>query len=402
MSAAINQRSEGAPTITVAVAESVVTHEDVTAEATPQLNPARANGMTPLMHAVCEDSIDVVRTLLDRGAEVNAKRHDGFTALALAAFFGRTRIVELLLEKGADVRAVTRFGTSSEMWAKARGYLEIVDLLGNASETTGLREEHSAIPEHDDSVIQLDEPDSAEEKRSFAMPPVTVPRTLPEIQDPPPVIGQAFNPGRAFIARVTSDRGSLATLSLALMFLLGLAIFATYQIKGLLRDDAKQTASTDNNPAVEPQPAINQSNETKPVSQESPPQESAPQESVPPQLDNKQAASIDVPNKAAPGLSRESSSAATIVKPNIKSLPAPRPSHSSVAPMKRGTLTRSEQSKQNADAETDLKPAPLTVEVSRDRTIAAPAARTAEPPPVQPAPLGITSSKPRTKVIQWP
>ncbi|HET6889888.1 MAG TPA: ankyrin repeat domain-containing protein, partial [Pyrinomonadaceae bacterium] len=359
-------------------------------------------GMTPLMRAVCEDSIDVVRTLLDRGAEVNQKRHDGFTALALAAFFGRTRIVELLLERGADVRAVTRFGTSPEMWAKARGYREIVDLLGNASETTGLREELSAIPEHDDSVIQLDEPQPAEEKRSFAMPSVTAPRTLPEIQDPPPVIGPAFHPGRAFIARVTSDRRSLATLSLALIFMLGLAIFATYQIKGLLRNDVKQTDSTGNNPAVEPQAAIDHSDETKLVSQESPPQESAPQESVPQQPGNNQAASVAVPNRAAPGLSPESTSAAITVKPNIKILPAPRPSHSSISALKRGTVTRSEQSKQNADADTDLKPAPLTVEVSRDRTIAAPATRTAEPPPVQPAPLGISSSKPRTKVIQWP
>ena len=402
MSAAINQPSEHASTITVAAAESAVTHGDITPEATTKLKPSRVHGMTPLMHAVCEDSIDDVRTLLDRGAEVNAKRHDGFTALALAAFFGRTSIVKLLLERGADVQAVTRFSTSPEIWAKARGYREIVDLLGNAAETTGPREEHSAITEHDNSVIQDDELELTEETRSFAIPPATAPKILPEIQDPPPLIGPAFRPGRAFIARVSSDRRSLAVLSLVLMVTLGLAIFATYEIKGLLRDDAKQTASTDNNPAVEQQSAVDQPDETKPVSQESPSQESVAQESVPQQPGNNQAASVDVPTKVAPSLGPESTSTATMVKPNVKILPAQKSSHSSISKLRRGTVTLSEQPKQNADAETDLKPAPLTVEASRDRTIVPPATRTADPPPVQPAPLGITSSKPRTKVIQWP
>ena len=407
MSAAINQPREDASTIRVAGSESAVTHKDVTPEATTKLKPSRVHGMTPLMHAVCEDSIDDVRTLLDRGAEVNAKRHDGFTALALAAFFGQTRIVKLLLERGADVRAVTRFGTSPEMWAKARGYREIVDLLGHAAEMTGPREEHSTITEYDNSVIQDNELELMEERLSFAVPPTTAPKILPEIQDPPPLIGPAFRPGHAFIARVSSDRRSLAVLSIVLMVTLGLAIFATYEIKGLLRDDAKQMVSTDNNLAVEPQAAVDQSSETKPVSRESPfqesvPQESVPQESVPQQPGNNQAASVEVPTKVAPSLGLESTSTATMVKPNVKILPAQKPSRSSISTLRRDTVTLREQPERNADAETDLKPAPLTVEASRDRTIVPPATRTADPSPVQPAPLGITSSKPRTKVIQWP
>ena len=355
-------------------------YENIKAEATLQLQISRVNGMTPLMHAVCDDSVDVVRTLLDCGADVNAKRNDGFTALALAAFFGRTSIVKLLLERGADVRVVTRFGTSPEMWAKARGFREIVDLLRGVPQVAISKSQVSVIPEQDVAL-------TPEENHWLDGSPLTVPRTLPEIHDPPPLIGPAFHPGRAFIARVTSDRRSLAALTVALFVTLGLAIFATYQIGGLLRD-GKQTVSTDKDLAVQPQAAAAQPDKTRSAQQEP----GSPSE-----------VTTDLPDKAAPGPNDESTASAAMVKPSIKILPTQRLSHSSVPTPKRDTVTRSEQPKQSAELETDSRPAPLTVEVSREpNTSPAPVTHAADPPPSRPAPLGITSSKPRTKVIQWP
>lgn len=341
-----------------------------------ELESSQANGMTPLMHAVCDDSVDAVdavRALLDCGVDVNEKRNDGFTALSLAAFFGHTRIVELLLERGADVRAVTRFGTSPEIWAKARGFREVVDLLQAVSKTANTSHEDSALPENGVVVT-------------------AAPKTLPEIHDPPLLIGAAFHPGRAFIARVSSDRRSLAALSVALVVTLGLAIVASYQMMNLLRDDVKKTAFTDNNVTVQSEAVVAQ-----PVESESRSQESAPQ-----QPHSDQSVAVEAQNEVAPAPSQETTTAPTMVRPSIKILPMPRLSHSSVSRVKRDPVTRSEQPKQITHPESEIKPAPLTVEVSPDRTSLPPQTRAADPPPVQPAPLGITSSKPRTKVIQWP
>jgi hypothetical protein len=367
-------------------------------EAPLHFEPRRANGMTPLMHAVCDDSVDVVQALLDSGADVNAKRSDGFTALALAAFFGRTRIVELLLERGADVRAVTRFGTSSEMWANARGFQEIVDLLQDVSETAVTSEEHSlVIPEEDVAVTPNENLAVESEEKSFrADPPLTVPKILPEIHDPPPLIAPAFHPGHAFLTRIGSDRRSLAALTVALIVTLGLAILATYQIRSLLKDDAKQTASTENTLRIEPQAAAAQPGEVQPARQESGSNQSGNNQ----EIGNKQTVAPDFPNKATSGPSEQSAPPATMVRPSIKTLSIPR--HSGLT-VRRTTVTQSEPPKQAAEPEIESKPAPLTVEVSRDRnTTPAPATRTADPPPPQAAPLGITSSKPRSKVIQWP
>jgi hypothetical protein len=401
MSAAMNQARAEEPAI---MAEPAASHENVEAEATLQLPCSRANGMTPLMHAVCDDSVDVVRTLLDSGADVNAKRNDGFTALALAAFFGRTNIVELLLDRGADVRAATRFGTSPEMWAKVRGFREVVDLLQSKCSTNfslssqsdklklvGHQTLSPAIPEQNVAVTPDEDlaVESAEEKSSLAGPPLTVPRALPEIFDPPPFVGPAFRPGHAFITRVSSDKRSLAALALALIVTLGLAILAIYQIRGLHRDDVKQTASTNNDLVVQPQPTVAQPTEAQ----------AAPQEPG----SHSEVTTADLPNKAAPGQSDGSATPATMVKPNIKILPTPRLSHSTISTRKWDRSRQIEESSQLVESETDSKPAPLTVEVSRDRnTNPAPVMNDTNPPQAHSAPLGITSSKPRTKVIQWP
>lgn len=183
-----------------------------------------ANGMTPLMEAVCDDSIDTVRALLDSGVDLNAKREDGFTALLLAAFFGRNEIVELLLERGADIHAKTRFGTSALMWATARGFPKIVNVLQKAETRT---------------VVEARKLRVAEEKSCSESKP-NASRILPEIVDPPPVTADAFHPGQVFVARVTSSPKTLAALAAVIIVVVSFGIFATYRITGTRADDATQ------------------------------------------------------------------------------------------------------------------------------------------------------------------
>ncbi|KAK8134785.1 hypothetical protein PG984_006797 [Apiospora sp. TS-2023a] len=59
-------------------------------------------GVTALHLAACEQSSEVVKLLLERGADPNVIDRRGRTPLAEAAFWGRRENVELLLKHGAD------------------------------------------------------------------------------------------------------------------------------------------------------------------------------------------------------------------------------------------------------------------------------------------------------------
>ena len=92
------------------------------------------------------------------------------------------------------------------------------------------------------------------------------------------------------------------------------------------------------------------------------------------------------------------------VKPSIKTFSTPTAPRWSASRQREHTVARDVEVKQYDEAESESKPAPLTVEVTRQRgNDPAPASTNAgETPRTQPAPLGITSGKPQTKVIQWP
>lgn len=309
-----------------------------------------ANGMTPLMEAVCDDSIDTVRALLDSGVDLNAKREDGFTALLLAAFFGRNEIVELLLERGADIHAKTRFGTSALMWATARGFPKIVNVLQKAETRT---------------VVEARKLRVAEEKSCSESTP-NASRILPEIVDPPPVTADAFHPGQVFVARVTSSPKTLAALAAVIIVVVSFGIFATYRITGTRADDATQPPATANELTMESNIPAEQPAAREPDQQ----QPSEPPE--PPLYSNH----------------------------TVKPISNPPPVPSSVSRQRQDSARREVQ---HEESEVDSKPAPITVEVSRERRPAPPATTNVEDVPrPQPAPMGITSSKPQSKVIQWP
>lgn len=309
------------------------------------------------MEAVCDDSIDRVRALLDSGVDINAKREDGFTALLLAAFFGRTEIVELLLERGADIHAKTRFGTSALMWATARGFPKIVNVLQKAKARAVVEE----------TKLRVAEEKGCRDSKPHAS------KILPEILDPPPVMADAFHPAQVFVARVTSSPKTLAALAAVIIVVLGFGIFATYRITGTLSEHATQTPPTANELTVE--------SSTIPLEQPAPQQPDQQQSSEAPE-------SQLYSNHP--------------VKPSIKPISNPMPVRSSVSRQRQDTVGREAEIKYE-ESEVDSRPAPITVEVSRERRPAPPATTNAEDiPRTQPAPMGITTSKPQSKVIQWP
>jgi uncharacterized protein len=84
--------------------------------------------------ASASGKLNVVQTLLAKGAEVNAKANDGETALMRASassytFGGRLDVVQALFANGAEVNAAERFGRTALMMASESGILDVVQAL---------------------------------------------------------------------------------------------------------------------------------------------------------------------------------------------------------------------------------------------------------------------------------
>lgn len=92
----------------------------------PKLDSRNRYGETALMLAAAKGSVDLVETLLERGAALN---HPGWTALSYAAWAGQTGIVRLLLQRGAMINAESDNSTTPLMMAVRGGHLETVLIL---------------------------------------------------------------------------------------------------------------------------------------------------------------------------------------------------------------------------------------------------------------------------------
>ena len=86
-------------------------------------------GVTALMMASEDGDLDVVRTLLAKGADVNSKDEDGVTALIMAFEGGHLDIARTLLAKGADVNSKDKRGVTALMMASGGGHLDVVRTL---------------------------------------------------------------------------------------------------------------------------------------------------------------------------------------------------------------------------------------------------------------------------------
>lgn len=63
-----------------------------------------------LFEAVCQYSVDTVRSLIEQGADKDAVNDDGDRPLHVPIKNGQLKIIKLLLEMGADVDAPDKSG----------------------------------------------------------------------------------------------------------------------------------------------------------------------------------------------------------------------------------------------------------------------------------------------------
>lgn len=88
----------------------------------PGLLEARdAGGETPLFHAAKNDQVNLVATLLRRGANPNVQCDGGGTPLMLAARFGYPDVVRALVAAGAAVNVADERGVTALHYAASAG-----------------------------------------------------------------------------------------------------------------------------------------------------------------------------------------------------------------------------------------------------------------------------------------
>ncbi len=461
---------------------------EVTSVSPSDLGSITDQGMTPLMQAACDGLAGTVQALLDRRAGLNAKRSDGFNALALAAFFGHSQVVWLLLENGADLDAVGRSKTPPERWADARGFVDIGDILREARATRQVEASNARAAVIDESarfprpadqeelqraggpgpdveVPVLDEATDSEttlvispttlaeespgrksestadtfpndksgqtQERSFVKHSPRALKTLPEIEDPLPLVVPEFRPVSAFVARVTSSRKNLAALILAgwLVFT-GIAVLLIPQIRKSLADG--QTEAGAQNPNLPPEPSNPGAEAGAKVSGTAKPPSTVTNDSTtaPASKDIQETAhakSVESTSRFESAEVSEKGSAGAAATRGVESRAHRWPSNSTgnrvaepseikrkvsaatsvsrpITPArKQRDVWRAEKFKQQTVAEEQPKPAPLSVEASRSRSVLSTPARSAdEASGSQALPLSIISGKPKSKVIQWP
>jgi ankyrin repeat protein len=93
------------------------------------VNERGPNNQTPLDVASWEGRLEVAALLIQHGANVNCRDRDGWTPLHTASRFGRLDVVRLLLDHGVDVDAKQQNHWTPLHLASMNGHLEIVKLL---------------------------------------------------------------------------------------------------------------------------------------------------------------------------------------------------------------------------------------------------------------------------------
>jgi len=93
------------------------------------LNEEDENGNSPLIFAVLNGRIDLVRALVDQGSFVNHQNHNGETALYWASSQGFEQVVDLLIENGSHLNICNLDGVSPTHVAAANGHCNIVAKL---------------------------------------------------------------------------------------------------------------------------------------------------------------------------------------------------------------------------------------------------------------------------------
>ena len=105
------------------------------------------DGRTPLVRAVQEDNLAVVRTLLAYGADPDKRTETGYgmTALMAASEIPNMDITQLLLENGANVNQVDNNGDPVINWAAYYGHTDLVKVLLDAGANPNIATSNGAV-----------------------------------------------------------------------------------------------------------------------------------------------------------------------------------------------------------------------------------------------------------------
>jgi hypothetical protein len=287
-------------------------------------------------------------------------------------------------------------------------------------------------------IFPPDQPEQGQEQ-PISKPPVRVLKTLPEIEDPPPLEVPEFRPGSVFVSRITSSRKNLVALVLVVWLASTcIAYFLIPQIRKAFADGRTEAATKTNSlpaassnaiagsetgvsgsvetPAAATTESTNApaSNEIKEDAADSTTDTTANTTNVEStsRVDSVEVSESSAVNAVARGSeSRAHSTSLTSAGNSVPEARENKRAFTEVTSMsrfaaparKQRAVSRAAKLKQPTAAEEQPKPAPLSVEVSRTRSVlAAPARSASEVPVSQPPPLSIISGKPKSKVIQWP
>lgn len=96
---------------------------------TPDIDKKDMSGMTPLMHAAFHGDIELMKSLLAKGAQIEAQDRYGSTPLMWGAFFGHTQAVSLLLKHGACMDRRNAEGNAAQDIARKYRYEDVIEVF---------------------------------------------------------------------------------------------------------------------------------------------------------------------------------------------------------------------------------------------------------------------------------
>jgi len=93
------------------------------------VNVKDSGDWTALIWSSAYEHLDIVKYLIGKGADVNAKDNGGYTALMESSSNGHLEVVKYLIEQGADVNAENKYGWTALMKSSYKGHLEVFKYL---------------------------------------------------------------------------------------------------------------------------------------------------------------------------------------------------------------------------------------------------------------------------------
>ncbi|WP_347173009.1 ankyrin repeat domain-containing protein [Polaribacter uvawellassae] len=121
------------------------------------------NGKTALIRAISNKKIELVKTLLKKGAKINLQEKNGLrgTPLMYAASTGNLDLCKLLIENKANINQLDINKDHALNWATFYGYVDIMNLLIKKGTDLSLKSKHGTAVDvalrlwHKDSVANV-------------------------------------------------------------------------------------------------------------------------------------------------------------------------------------------------------------------------------------------------------